>query len=102
LGAVWTLGTLGCSGGSGDDGGEPGGGGCSSDIANNHGHALTVTLDDAKAGIDKTYDIQGAAGHTHSVTITSAQFADLAAGKSVVATSTETSLHTHSITVGCA
>jgi hypothetical protein len=70
-------------------------------IGANHGHTLVVPKTDVMAGADKTYDIQGTSPHSHTVTITAAQFAALAANMSV---STVSSLdgHTHSIMVTCA
>jgi hypothetical protein len=75
--------------------------GTSATIGTNHGHALTVTKADVAAGVDKTYDIQGTAAHTHSVAITAAMFAELAANMSAGATSTVTLAHDHAITVAC-
>ena len=74
-------------------------------IANNHvhaPHALVVPAADIQAGVDKTYDIMGAATHTHQVTVTAAQFAMLQAGGTVMSTSTETLAHTHVCTISCA
>jgi hypothetical protein len=71
-------------------------------IGSNHGHVLTVTSADAAAGVDKTYDIMGAATHTHSVTITAAMFAMLETGATVTTSSTVNSGHDHAITVVCA
>ena len=57
-------------------------------IASNHGHVANVTMADVTAAADKTYDIQGSAGHTHSVTVTAADFATLTNTGSVTITST--------------
>jgi hypothetical protein len=113
LGALWAYGATGCSGGDGQSydnpgsagsGGSanPGSGTCAASIEANHGHSLVVSPDDVTQAVDKTYDIQGSAAHSHSVTITAADFADLSQGQSLVVTSTETSLHSHTITVSCA
>ncbi len=113
LGALWAYGATGCSGSDSNAYDEPGSGGssgstgagsgtCAASIDANHGHSLVVTPDDVTQAADKTYDIQGSAVHTHSVTITAADFANLAQGQSLVVTSTETSLHSHTITVSCA
>jgi hypothetical protein len=68
----------------------------------NHGHDLVIPYSDVEAGAEKTYGIQGAALHPHSVTLTSVHFAQLQNGQSVTVTSTEGELHTHDVTVTCA
>lgn len=93
--------------GNGGAGGSTGGSGgaasgCSADIVGNHSHVLNVSEADIAAGVDKTYDIQGGAGHAHSVTVTAAHFASLGDGGSVSLTSTNALGHEHSITVSCA
>ena len=70
-------------------------------IASNHGHVLTVSAADIAAGVQKVYDIQGTAGHTHSVTLTASDFALLATNVNVLETTTSTLSHTHDITVNC-
>ena len=71
-------------------------------ISANHGHSLVVSPADVAAGSAKTYSIQGAAGHAHSITISTAQFTQLAAGHAIVIASTVGAGHTHSVTVTCA
>jgi hypothetical protein len=72
-------------------------------ITANHGHVLIVSKADVMAGVDKTYDIMGTALHTHSVTITAAMFATLAANTAGgVMTTSSVTLHSHPITVVCA
>lgn len=70
-------------------------------IAANHGHVLMVTAADVTAAADKTYDIMGSAGHTHSVTVTAAMFAKLHNSMTVMMTSTDGAGHTHGVTVMC-
>ena len=73
-------------------------------IAENHIHSphkLVVTSADVAAGVEKTYDIMGTAGHTHMVTITAADFAMLKAGGTIMETSTVDLCHSHVITVSC-
>ncbi len=70
-------------------------------IAANHGHVLVVSKADVAAGTQKMYSIQGGSQHDHTVTVTAAQFAMLAANTSVSTVSSATG-HTHSITVSCA
>ncbi|HUS67540.1 MAG TPA: hypothetical protein VMZ28_23545 [Kofleriaceae bacterium] len=93
-----------CGGGGDDDGG--GGAdaapGCEEQIAGNHGHNLMVTQADIDAGVDKEYTLAGSAGHMHMLTITAAQFASLASGESITATSSFTTTHMHTVTIsGC-
>ncbi len=72
-------------------------------IANNHpaAHSLVVPLADIEAGADKTYDIQGASAHPHTVTITAADFAALAAGQPIQMESSMDAGHTHLVSVVC-
>lgn len=70
-------------------------------IGNNHGHVLVVSAADVAAGVDKTYDIQGGAGHAHSVTITAAEFEVMRSADPIQVTSTAAG-HTHVCTVVCA
>jgi hypothetical protein len=71
-------------------------------ITQNHGHVLMVTIDDVLAGVDKTYDIMGTSLHTHSVTITAADFAMLQTNQSITTVSSSSDAHTHGIVVLCA
>lgn len=98
-------------GGSGGSGQGGAGGGASAScldngtnvtIGGNHGHVLAVSKDDVAAGVDKTYDITGASAHMHSVTVTAADFALLAANTAVMVTSTSGAQHTHTCTIVCA
>ena len=92
----------------GDDGGgdaiDAPAGACTPNatIAGNHGHTLTVSTADVTAGAEKTYDIEGSAGHAHSVTVSAANFTTLAGGGNVNLVSTSGSSHTHNVTVVCA
>jgi hypothetical protein len=61
-----------------------------------------VTKEDITAGVDKDYHIMGAATHDHVVTITAAQFANLALNTTIADTSTVTNMHSHLITIVCA
>ena len=71
-------------------------------IANNHGHAITVTAAEANAGVDKTYSIQGTSQHPHSVTITAADFAMLRSAGTITVMSSLDASHRHNVTVTCA
>lgn len=98
-------------GGGGDAGSGNGGlppelSSCGSTIGGNHGHAMSVSVNDLSATAAKVYDIQGAADHTHFVTLSTADLATLKSGASVTVTSTSassasTTAHTHSVTVAC-
>ncbi|NUM80479.1 hypothetical protein HUU42_06690 [bacterium] len=100
-----------CSGGSGGDEDPDNGGGptpqpdclnagTNVSIAGNHGHVLVVSKADVAAGTQKSYDIEGSSGHSHTVTLTTTHFASLASNQSVVVTATG-GPHTHSVTVSC-
>jgi hypothetical protein len=58
-------------------------------------HEFIITAADVASKGDKTYDIQGLSGHTHSVTFTAADFKELSAGKQVSIQSSTTDGHTH-------
>jgi hypothetical protein len=75
--------------------------GCSDAIAANHGHTLIVARTDLDSLVDKTYNIQGAATHNHTLTLTVAQLGMLRAGIAVTATTSTTELHSHAVTVTC-
>ncbi len=101
-----------CGGGSGDtdDGGDGGGGptpqpdclnaGTNVAISGNHGHVLAVPKEDVAAGVAQSYDILGTAGHNHTVNLTPAHFANLAANQQI-SVSSEGGTHSHTITVTC-
>lgn len=69
-----------------------------------HRHVLGIPPGDVAAGADKTYDIKGMSQHTHSVTITAAQFQQLAAGETIQVDSTRAGApdHLHTCTIICA
>ena len=73
-------------------------------ITSNHGHSLTVPMADVVAGVSQSYSIAGP--HVHMVTLSPANFATLAAGNTVMVTSTAGGVgpqqHTHEVTVACA
>ena len=102
--------SFGCGGSNGSDtgsGGQPGSApdcttGVNADIQLNHGHVLTVSPDDVAAAVDKSYDIQGTALHTHTVTVTAADFAELEKGNTLTLTTSVGATHTHTVTVQCA
>ena len=96
--------------GGDDDGGDATDGqagdclanGTSTVISSNHGHVLAVSAADVEAGVEKTYDISGTAGHMHEVTLSAAHFAMLQGNDSITVQSTSSGDHTHAVTVNCA
>jgi hypothetical protein len=107
-GGGWLLATAGCGGGGGYSGSSsnppapPAGSGCAATISDNHGHVLAIAAADLDSSADKTYDIQGNADHSHNVTFTAAQLAQLKAGNTVSVTTTMTLNHDHRIGEHCA
>jgi len=104
-GGAWALGGAGCGGG-GDAPAPappppPQGGGCVATIAGNHGHVLAIPAADLNSAVAMTYDIAGSADHTHSVTFSAAQLAQLKAGSTVSVTTTTTLSHNHAISEQC-
>jgi hypothetical protein len=71
-------------------------------IGKNHRHVLVVAFEDVKAGAEKTYDIAGAAGHPHTVTLSPDQMKSLLAGNDVRTKSSLDHQHAHRILVKCA
>ena len=93
----------GCGGGGSDSSAPaPGAAGCSDTIAANHGHTLVIAKADLDSATDKVYDIQGAAVHSHTVTLTVAQLRALKAGATVNVTSSTTAAHEHAVSILCA
>jgi hypothetical protein len=70
-------------------------------IGSNHGHMLTVTFAEVDAGAAKTYDITGTADHSHNLSISAAQMAQIKSGQTLNITSTSGSAHTHTVTIQC-
>ena len=76
-------------------------------IETNHGHVLVVSKQDVMDAAEKSYDIQGTADHSHSVTISEDMFATLAGDHAVMTTSSTNNsatygTHSHAIMVACA
>ncbi len=69
-------------------------------IVGNHGHSMIVTAAEVGDPRDREYDLTGGADHSHSATITEAQFDRLANGMSVTVTSSGAG-HTHTINIRC-
>jgi hypothetical protein len=104
-GAAAGIGASAC--GSDDGGGGSGSGGdCESsgasvDITGNHGHTLAVTGAQVTAGAAMVYDIEGSAGHSHDLALSSDDFQKLKAGGSITKQSSNAAGHEHEITVSC-
>jgi hypothetical protein len=71
-------------------------------VGRNHGHLLTVSFADVKAGAMKSYDFAGSAGHPHSVTLSGDDMQKLLAGEIVRTKSTTDRGHAHRVVARCA
>jgi len=72
-------------------------------ISANHDHALVIPATDLDSNVAIVYGIQGNADHTHLVTLSAAQLAQIKAKTAVtVLSSMGGDGHTHSVTVNCA
>jgi hypothetical protein len=56
---------------------------CSIFIAGKDDHELVITDADIHGGVDRVYDVQGIAGHTHQWVITAKDFARILSGKQI-------------------
>ena len=86
---------------NGSNGGG-GGGGNSDDetgtVSANHGHQAVITSAELAAGNAITLDITGTADHPHTVMLTMDEVAMIAAGDTVVKTSSTDAGHLHTVT----
>lgn len=71
-------------------------------IESNHGHSLAVSVDDIKAGKEKTYSIQGSSGHNHQLTLSEDDFASLRENGTLEVNSSSDAGHNHPVIVSCA
>jgi hypothetical protein len=78
----------------------PSGSACQTTISANHGHSLSIPIADKMAGAAKDYDIKGSADHSHTVSLTAADWADIDAG-SLTVTSSVTNGHSHDVSISC-
>ncbi len=67
------------------------------DISGNHGHSAIIKKAVLDAGGALTLDIQGSAGHTHTVSLTADEMTQLKSGTMVTKDSSTTNSHNHSI-----
>ena len=70
-------------------------------VGQNHGHVFVVSAADVTAGVEKTYDLTGTAGHAHSVTLGAEHWTRLRAGEIVRISSTREG-HQHRLLIKCA
>jgi len=75
--------------------------GASGTILENHGHVLLISQADILAAVPKVYNIQGGANHNHTVSLTAADFAQLALGNQVDKTSSFLQAHSHMVLIAC-
>lgn len=68
-------------------------------VGGNHGHVFQVSVADVKAGVDKTYDLTGTAGHPHAITLTADDHKRLGAGEVLRRTSSRDGGHQHRLLV---
>ncbi len=50
---------------------------CSAEFTGKDEHEVVITAADMASGTDRTYDVQGLAGHVHKLTVTAADFQKL-------------------------
>lgn len=62
-------------------------------------HEMIIPAADIAAKVDKTYDVQGVAGHTHEVTVSAAQFEKLAKKEALSLKASIGDAHTHVVLV---
>jgi len=78
--------------------------GGSAAVGTNHStapHSLSIDAADFTAAAEKTYNIQGASAHPHTIVVTAANFAALKRGESVNITSSTDNMHSHVVTLSC-
>ncbi len=107
-GVVITISASACGGGSSPSSPStptpsPGGGGAATDktgvIGSNHGHSnSTITAAQLTAGGAVTLNIQGGASHPHTVELTQAEIASIAANQRVSKESSTDNGHSHTVT----
>ena len=67
-------------------------------ISADHGHRAVITAAELSAGNAITLQIRGDSNHPHTVQLTSAEVASIAAGRQVGKGSSEDDFHTHTVT----
>jgi len=92
----------GCGGGGSSSPAQAGDITVISTVTNSHSHSITIKAADLTAGVDKTYTTttDGAIPHSHTLTITAAQFNDVNANKTDnISTNADATAHTHEFPV---
>ena len=98
-GMAWAAGIALCAAcSSGGDGPSGPAGDLSGAISDNHGHTVTITAAQVAAGADVLLTSGGAATHTHTASLQSAQVVAIRAGTRTVVTSSLANSHSHSVT----
>lgn len=72
---------------------------CDIEIGGKDDHEFVINAPDMAAKADRTYDVQGIAGHTHSVVIAAADFQKLGHGAQLSLTTSPGDGHTHLVYV---
>ncbi len=67
-------------------------------ISNNHGHSAVITAAQLTAGGALVLNIQGAATHNHTVSLSAAEIASIAANQRVAKESSVDNGHSHTVT----
>jgi hypothetical protein len=67
-------------------------------ISANHGHTVTITGAQLTAGGEVTLELTVGSGHTHSVSLTSAEVVQIRGNTKVAKESTNNSGHSHTVT----
>lgn len=92
----------GCGGGGGGSGAPAAGDFVVTSVGGTHTHSITVKAADLTAGVQVVYTSSsaGSTPHTHTVTITPAQIADINAGKTdTISTNADSTGHGHDFPV---
>ncbi len=94
--------TISACGGSGSPAAPSGGSSQVTDkvgvISANHGHSAVITAAQLTAGGDLSLNIRGASDHPHTLTLTAAQVASIAANQRVAKESSTDDGHSHTVT----
>ncbi len=69
------------------------------EIGANHGHALMLTVEDLESVRPKTFDIKGASGHSHTITLDCATLSLLKSQGSTTLISSNGAGHTHNVKI---
>jgi hypothetical protein len=92
----------GCGGGGGSSptqpNPQPSSGDKTGTISADHGHRAVILAAQLSAGGAVTLDLRGSADHPHTLQLTAAEVASIAAGQRVGKASSEDAFHTHTVT----